>query len=237
MKLRDRRPSARSPVISGSLPKTPRHLLLQLRSGEIAEGHMLRDAPIRTKLIAIFILPALGTATLAALRIAVDFRDGLRADREKRAAVLALDAVTLAHELGAERDSSAAWLVGDRAEGARSGMLAARLRVGRAAGAFRSESAGLGHTGWDPRVGFQLEAALADLERLAATRRSVDRLPVTATDTISAYGHTVGGVLDVAARLPANIPHRELARDLDAVVALAQAEESASFERGLGTAV
>src|SRR6266511_1229757 len=174
MKLRDRRPSARSPVISGSLPKTPRHLLLQLRSGEIAEGHMLRDAPIRTKLIAIFILPALGTATLAALRIAGDSRDGLQADREKRATELAVAAATLAHELAAERDTSVAWLVAGRAGGARPEVFAARLRVDRAARAFRGDAAGPGHSSGDPRVASLLEAAMAELGRLTLTRQRVD---------------------------------------------------------------
>ena len=198
---------------------------------------MLRDAPIRTKLIAIFILPALGTATLAALRIAVDFRDGLRADREKRAAALAVDAATLAHELGAERDGSAAWLVGGRGGDGRAELERVRRRVDRATVAFRGDAAGLGHSGWDPRLRSQLEAALAEVGRLPSTRRGVDGLPVTAADTIGAYSRTVGRVLEVVARLPANLPHRELARDLDAFVALAQAEESAGFERGLGVVV
>ncbi len=198
---------------------------------------MLRDAPIRTKLIAIFILPALGTATLAALRIAGDSRDGLQADREKRATELAVAAATLAHELAAERDTSVAWLVAGRAGGARPEVFAARLRVDRAARAFRGDAAGPGHSSGDPRVASLLEAAMAELGRLTLTRQRVDDRPVTAADAISAYSHTVGDVLDVAAGLPAGVTHRDLARNLDAFVALALAEESASFERGLGTAV
>jgi hypothetical protein len=70
---------------------------------------MLRDAPIRAKLIAIFILPALGRVILASLRIAGDLRDGSGARRGKLAVALAVDATTLAHELGGERDLSAVW--------------------------------------------------------------------------------------------------------------------------------
>ncbi len=226
---------------------------------------MLRDASIRTKLIAIFILPALGTVTLAALCIATDFRDGQRSDRESRATALAVDAATLAHELGAERDRSAVWLARGRADSPRPEILSARARADRAALQFLATAAGLGHTRRDPVLGSRLAAATAGLGRLAATRQAVDQRPtqrsanarrcaasrcpgpglalerpgppVTVAATIAAYSDTIGDVLSVAARLPAGVAHRELARDLDAFMALAQAEESASLTRGLGAAV
>jgi hypothetical protein len=205
--------------------------------GNFQGKQMLRDAPIRTKLIAIFVLPALGTAVLAALRIAVDFRVGLRADREKLATVVALDAATLAYALGAERNASVAWLAGGRADSARPEVLTTRLRADRALRQFRRDTAGPGPSSRDPSLGSRLEAALAEVGRLAATRQSLERRPATVAGTISTYSTIIGHVLDVSARLPADVGHRGLARDLDALVALAQAEESASFERGLGTAV
>jgi len=218
-----------------------RKTILQLRFQLLVRGNfqgkqMLRDAPIRTKLIAIFVLPALGTAMLAALRIAGDFRVGLRADREKRATVVALETAALTHALGAERDASVAWLVGQRAGGARPEVLTTRLRVDRAIWELRRDTAGLSHSGRDPSLGSRLQAAVAELGGLAATRQSIDRR-ATVASTMSSYSTTIGHLLDVAARLPTDIGHRGLARDLDALMALAQAEESASFERGLGTAV
>jgi hypothetical protein len=82
-----------------------------------------------------------------------------------------------------------------------------------------------------------LPPAVAGMERLAATRRDVDRRPFTAANALSLYGGTIGHVLEVTNGVPAAIGHRQLARDLDAFVALAQASESASLERGLGAAV
>jgi Nitrate and nitrite sensing/HAMP domain len=147
-----------------------------------------------------------------------------------------VDAATLAHELGGERDSSVAWLARGDADGARSEVLTARLRVDGAVRAFRGSAAGPGHSSRDQRVRSRLEEAASALGRLGAARRGVDRLQGGATDAISAYSDITGAVLDVAAALPAGVAHRELARDLDAFVALAQAEELASLERGLGTA-
>ena len=200
---------------------------------------MLRDARIRTKLIAIFVLPALGTTVLASLRIAGEFRDRVQAGREERAAAVALGTATLAHELGGERDLSAAWLAGNRAAAGRPGVLTARARVDGAVQAFRASAPGAGLARRDPRLRARLDAGLADLDRLPARRQAIDRQPVTVRDTVSFYTEAVGELLDAAARLPAGAgsAHGDLARRLGGFIALAQAEEAASFERGLGAAV
>jgi len=205
------------------------------------EEQMLREAPIRAKLIAIFILPALGTVILASLRIAGDLRDGSGAGRGRLAVSLAVDATTLAHELGGERDLSAVWQSRARPEPSdRVAVTSARQRVDRAIGAFRVSAARLDADGRDQRLRGLLQTALSGVGRLPERRGGIDHgrpAPATIRQAISAYTASIGALLEVAARTPGLVADGPAAGELSALVALAQAEEAASFQRGLGAVV
>src|SRR6266568_648634 len=205
------------------------------------EEQMLREAPIRAKLIAIFILPALGTVILASLRIAGDLRDGSGAGRGRLAVALAVDATTLAHELGGERDLSAVWQSRARPEPSdRVAVTSARQRVDRAIGAFRVSAARLDADGRDQRLRGLLQTALSGVGRLPERRGGIDHgrpAPATIRQAISAYTASIGALLEVAARTPGLVADGPAAGELSALVALAQAEEAASFQRGLGAVV
>src|SRR6266702_4299454 len=202
---------------------------------------MLREAPIRAKLIAIFILPALGTVILASLRIAGDLRDGSGAGRSRLAVSLAVDATTLAHELGGERDLSAVWRSRARPQPSdRVAVISARQRVDRATGAFRVSAARFDADGQDQRLRGLLQTALSGVGRLPERRGGIDHdrpAPATIRQAISAYTASIGGLLEVAARKPGLVAGGPAAGELSALVALAQAEEAASFQRGLGAVV
>src|SRR6266487_4156664 len=203
-------------------------------------AQMLRDAPIRAKLIAILILPALGTVILASLRIAGDLRDGSGARRGKLAVALAADATTLAHELGGERDLSAVWQ--GRAlpqPGDRAAVTSARARVDRAMGTFRASAAKSDTGGQDQGPRGLVRTALTGLagyppcataSTTARGRRRPSARPSPPTPRPPARcwrwrrGHP--------ARPPAAAPPGSWG-----LVALAQAEEAASFQRGLGAVV
>jgi signal transduction histidine kinase len=167
---------------------------------------MLQDVPIRAKLLAILVLPALGMVILASLRIAGDLHDEAAAKRGGLAVALAVDATTLAHELGGERELSAVWQSRARQQpDDRAALLAARARVDRAISRFRASATRFDGSGHDPTLPRLLQASLAGLGRLPARRDGVDdggRTPATVRDTITAYGVTTGPLLDLAARLP-----------------------------------
>src|SRR6266487_2774690 len=213
---------------------------LQISQSNFGE-QMLRDAPIRAKLIAIFILPALGTVILASLRIAGDLRDGSGARRGKLAVALAVDATTLAHELGGERDLSAVWQSRALPQPSdRAAVTSARSRVDRAMGTFRASAAKSDTGGQDQGPRGLVRTALTGLGRLPALRDGIDhgpRTPATVRQAISAYTATTGALLEVAARMPGPAAGSGAARELGALVVLAQAEEAASFQRGLGAVV
>jgi Nitrate and nitrite sensing len=178
---------------------------------------------------------------LASLRIAGDLRDGSGARRGKLAVALAADATTLAHELGGERDLSAVWQ--GRAlpqPGDRAAVTSARARVDRAMGTFRASAAKSDTGGQDQGPRGLVRTALTGLGRLPALRDGIDhgpRTPATVRQAISAYTATTGALLEVAARTPGPAAGSGAARELGALVALAQAEEAASFQRGLGAVV
>jgi len=213
---------------------------LQISQSNFGE-QMLRDAPIRAKLIAILILPALGTVILASLRIAGDLRDGSGARRGKLAVALAVDATTLAHELGGERDLSAVWQSRALPQPSdRAAVTSARSRVDRAMGTFRASAAKSDTGGQDQGPRGLVRTALTGLGRLPALRDGIDhgpRTPATVRQAISAYTATTGALLEVAARMPGPAAGSGAARELGALVVLAQAEEAASFQRGLGAVV
>src|SRR5574341_2330175 len=167
---------------------------------------MLQGVPIRAKLLAIFVLPALGTVILASLRIAGDLHDEAAAKRGGLAVALAVDATTLAHELGGERDLSAFWQSRARQQpDDRAALLAARARVDRAISRFRASATRFDGSRHDPSLPTLLQAPLEGLGRLPARRDGVDdggRTPATVRDTIASYGATTAPLLDLAARLP-----------------------------------
>src|SRR6266536_3531064 len=197
---------------------------LQISQSNFGE-QMLRDAPIRAKLIAIFILPALGRVILASLRIAGDLRDGSGAPRQagggagRRRHHARARAGRRARPVGglAEPRPSAAERPGRRhlgpvAGGPRNG------HVPRQRGEVRHRRPGPGAAG-----------AGADGAHGAG--------PAAVRQAISAYTATTGALLEVAARMPGPAAGSGAARELGALVVLAQAEEAASFQRGLGAVV
>src|SRR6266511_499798 len=185
---------------------------------------MLREAPIRAKLIAIFILPALGTVILASLRIAGDLRDGSGAGRGRLAVSLAV-----------------VWRSRARPEPSdRVAVISARQRVDRATGAFRVSAARFDADGQDQRLRGLLQTALSGVGRLPERRDGIDHgrpTPATIRQAISAYTASIGALLEVAARMPGLVADGAAAGELSALVTLAQAEEAASFQRGLGAVV
>jgi hypothetical protein len=94
---------------------------------------MLRHAPIRSKVVAILILPLAGLIALAAVGIGTTLARGAEAGRRNDLAQLAVRGNTLVHELQAERTLSSDWVAAgpSRAAVPRDGMLAQRVVVDR----------------------------------------------------------------------------------------------------------
>jgi len=94
---------------------------------------MLRYAPIRSKVVAILILPLVGLVALAAVGIGTTLARGAEAGRRNDLAQLAVRGNTLVHELQAERTLSGDWVAARPSPAAvpRDGMVAQRVVVDR----------------------------------------------------------------------------------------------------------
>ncbi|HJW58271.1 MAG TPA: hypothetical protein VJ931_01445, partial [Actinomycetota bacterium] len=71
---------------------------------------MIRNMQIRSKLIAVLVIPLVGLTVMAAIGIAASVSRGVQADRVNDQAVFAVSLSKLVHELQGERDLSAGWV-------------------------------------------------------------------------------------------------------------------------------
>ena len=125
---------------------------------------MLRTAPIRTKVIAVLVVPLVGLLVLAAAGIGTTLARGAEAHRVNDLAQLAVRGDALVHELQAERTLSSG-LVAARASKAavpRDGMVTQRVVVDRTVAAFTAFAAGLDTGDYDPKLRQALDRAVRE---------------------------------------------------------------------------
>src|SRR4029450_12398312 len=140
---------------------------------------MLRNAPIRTKLIASLLGPLLVLAVVGLVGIRQNQAESHRAARSTAFARLAAGLAPLIHELQAERSLSTSYIDSDRkAWGQR--LAARRRRLDRVAARYRASAERLG--GDDRLLAEKIEYGLAELGRLGQQRQAIDTAPVKPQD-------------------------------------------------------
>src|SRR4029450_13452537 len=87
---------------------------------------MIRNMQIRSKLIAVLLLPLVALAMLAAIGVRANVSRGVQADRDNDQTAFATSISSLVHELQRERDLSAAW-VGTGRDARCGGVVAQRV--------------------------------------------------------------------------------------------------------------
>jgi signal transduction histidine kinase len=198
---------------------------------------MIQNLPIRSKLVAILLLPMLALGFLAASRVVSSVSDSLQADRVDRVTRFAVGLEGLVHELQKERDLSAGY-VGSGKKGGYGAMVGQRVWVNQALAGFRTDVRRIDFGAYGPRLGERLAAADRRIGGLADQRRTIDTEgPVRLEDTLRYYDDAIGGLIDVAAEIPAESGDRPLVRDLQSMVALARAKEATASERSFVYAV
>jgi HAMP domain-containing protein len=140
---------------------------------------MLRNAPIRTKLIASLLGPLLVLAVVGLVGIRQNQAESHRAARSTAFARLAAGLAPLIHELQAERSLSTSYIDSDRkAWGQR--LAEQRRRLDRVAASY---GAGAERLGADDRLlAEKIEYGLAELGRLGQQRQAIDTAPVRPQD-------------------------------------------------------
>jgi hypothetical protein len=196
---------------------------------------MLRHAPIRSKVVAILILPLVGLIALAAVGIGTTLARGAEAGRRNDLAQLAVRGNTLVHELQAERTLSSDWVAARPSQAVpRDGMLAQRVVVDRTASAFEQVVGRLDTDAYDPRVRQALDRALGELRELHADREVIDTgaSSPTAAAVEATYSAMASALLDLNAAIAAGSDDEALFRSVSSFVALSRLKDTNDLERG-----
>jgi hypothetical protein len=198
---------------------------------------MIRNLPIRSKLIAILITPLLALTLLTSLGIGANLATKVQAERLRQQAAFAITLSRLVHELQDERDLTAGWVSGGRVNDGRRDLDDQQARVNRALEAVRKDAQALEDDG-SPFYG-KVQTALAGLGRLAEVRgRAEDSAAATtAQQVLDSYSELIGKLLAVDFEIARDADNHTMTGNVAAFVAMARLGEAASQERGFLHAV
>jgi HAMP domain-containing protein len=198
---------------------------------------MIRNLPIRSKLIGILIAPLLALTILTSLGIGTNLATSVQAEHLRQETAFAATLSRLVHELQDERDLTAGWVGGGRTDGGRRALDNQQARVNRALEAFRKDAQALEDDG--SSFYGNIQAARAGLGRLPGVRQSVEDSSVatTAQQVLDSYSELIGTLLAVDFEIARDADNHTLTRNVAAFVAAARLGEAASQERGFLHAV
>jgi hypothetical protein len=191
---------------------------------------MIRNMQIRSKLIAVLVIPLVALTVLAALAIGAAVSRGVQADRVNDQTAFAISLSNLVHQLQRERDLSAAW-VGSGRDAGYGGVVAQRVAVNQTLGSFRRDVEGLGNE--DSAFRERVDAAVAKLEELSAQRELIaNDEDMNVERTLNYYSGVIDDLLAVNLEIAAQTDDRDLIRNVGTFVSLARLKEATSLERG-----
>src|SRR5215216_6447533 len=198
---------------------------------------MIRNMQIRSKLIAVLVVPLVALTVLAAVGIATNVSRGVQADRVKDQTAFAVSLSTLAHELQRERDLSAGW-VGSGRDAGYGGVVAQRVAVNQALQTFRRDAANLNTGKEDSGFRRRVDTALRQFDQVNEEREQIEDDPGwTAERTLDLYSGMIADLFAVELEIGGQTNDRSLIHNIATFVALGRYKEAASQERGLVYAV
>src|SRR5215207_9975320 len=191
----------------------------------------LRNWRVRSKLIAVLVIPAVAFLVVAGFGIgslvgnAQAFEDG------RRLAELGRQVTALVHELQAERDLSVAFTASaDKGVGKALGQQQAQ--VNQAVAAYR-EAEGRLYDDLGERQQGRFDAVRAGLNDLAALRESARASSLTGRATAAEYSQIIDQLLDTNAAIAAPGGNDDLTQSVRAFNDLSRAKEVTSQVRGI----
>jgi hypothetical protein len=192
---------------------------------------MIRNMQIRSKLIAVLLIPLVALTVLAALGIGANVARGVQADRVNDQTAFAVSLSALVHELQRERDLSAGW-VGSGRDAGYGGVVAQQMAVDEALRTFRRDAENLGDEGSAFRQ--RVDTALRRFERFGDERNRVEGEPdFTVTRTLDFYTALIANLFAIKLELASQTDDRRLIGNTATLLALGRYKEAASQERGL----
>src|SRR5215211_7335860 len=192
---------------------------------------MIRNMQIRSKLIAVLVIPLVALTVLAAVGIGSNVARGVQADRVNDQTAFAVSLSTLVHELQKERDLSAGW-VGSGRDAGYNGVITQHVAVNEALLTFRNDAENLGDEGSAFRQ--RVDTALKRFERFSEDREQVEDNPdFTVTRTLDFYSALIANLFAIKLELASQTDDRRLIRNTATLLAIGRYKEAASQERGL----
>jgi HAMP domain-containing protein len=198
---------------------------------------MIRNMQIRSKLIAVLVIPLVALTVLAAIGIGANVARGVQADRVQDQTAFALNLSGLVHELQRERDLSAGW-VGSGRDAGYGGVVAQRVAVNQALQTFRNDVADLGSKNQGSVFRRRVDTAVRQFDQLDTDRQRIEKDAAwTVERTLDLYSGLIANLFAAEQELGGQSNDRNLIRNLATFVALGRFKEAASKERGLVYAV
>jgi hypothetical protein len=193
----------------------------------------LRNWRVRSKLIAVLVIPAVAFLVLASFGIGSSIRNAQAFDRGSRLAELGGEVTALVHELQSERDLSAGFLAGGAAgnDNVKNALVAQQRLVDSAEAAYRDAEEPL-HDDLGARLETRFNAVLAGLEDLSGLREAVNAQSITARAAFGEYSQLIQRLLDINREIAEPGGDEDLAQQVRAFDDLSQAKELTSQVRG-----
>ena len=187
---------------------------------------------IRSKLVAILVLPLLGLTVFAGSQVLTSVSTSVDADRLNRAAQLASGLTAVVDALQRERAVSSGYAASAEHAGDET-MAADRVLADTALRSFRRGVRALDSHGFSSRLRHDLAGANARLDQLSAFRATLDHGPVAPERVAQFYGGLLESLLVVVGDISAEQGSSRLGGNVAALVAVARAKEAASQGQGL----
>jgi signal transduction histidine kinase len=193
---------------------------------------VFRNLQIRSKLVAILVLPLLALTVFATSQALESASRRAEADRLSRATQLTSGLVALVDALQRERAVSSGQVAGDQSA-SHGTMVASRLSADTALESFRHSVRALGTGGFSSQFRRDLAGATERLDRLSALRASTDARRLPTGQVAQLYGDLLESLLVVIGDVSAGHDSSRLGGNATALLAVARAKEAVSQGQGL----
>jgi HAMP domain-containing protein len=208
------------------------------RVGDAGRLMRLRNWRVRSKLIAVLVIPAVAFLVLASFGIGSSVRDVRALDRGSRLAEFGRQVTALVHELQAERDLTAGYievrarnLKNKDAQEVVRGLTAQQLLVDQRVTAYREAEPALYDTLGRRQQG-RFDAARAGLDDLTGLREAVASASLTGRGIFDEYSQLIGRLLDIDLEIAQPGGDEELAQSVRAFNDLSRTKEVTAQIRG-----
>ncbi len=193
---------------------------------------MFRNVQIRSKLLAIVLVPLLALVVFATVQVVSSVQSRIEADRLNRATRFASSLTSLVDALQRERAISRGYVAS--AKSANDGtMIADRVLVDTALQSFQKNLRSLDTGGFSAQFRGDVRTASATLGDLTSFRSRMESQPLTSLQVAGYYGSQIDALLAVIGDIAAQQGSGSLGNNVDALVAAAKAKEAASQSQGL----